>query len=259
MTYEHPFLLIHELLEDKYEQYNRNSFIEHDPIAIPHQFSNQKDIEIAGFLAATIAWGKRSMILKKGFELMNLMDGSPYEFVKNHSRADRKRFEKFVYRTFNSKDLSYFIKSLNLLVNEYESLGNLFEKLFKKQNDIYDLINAFHEKFFEYHEPGRSRKHLAYPAKGSSAKRINMFLRWMVRKDQRGVDFGFWNFIQPSKLYLPLDVHTGRVSRKLGLLKRKSNDWKAVEEVTSVLRTFDSNDPVKYDFAIFGLGVFEKF
>jgi uncharacterized protein (TIGR02757 family) len=251
--------MIKELLEEKHDQYNRANFIDVDPIAIPHMFSWKNDIEVAGFLAATIAWGQRPMILKKGFELMDRMDRSPYDFVKNCSDSDLHKLENFVYRTFNSQDLIYFIKSLNQLINKYNSIGELLNFFKADTNTIYDLIIRFHNVFFEQNDPGRTRKHLANPARGSSAKRMNMYLRWMVRKDSRGVDFGLWDFIQPSELYLPLDVHTGRVGRKLGLLNRKSNDWKAVEEITKILRTFDPNDPVKYDFAIFGLGVFEKF
>lgn len=259
MNNEFSNRIIKEFLDDKLDQYNRASFIDADPIAIPHSFTRKEDIEIAGFLTATIAWGQRPMILRKGFDLMNRMDKSPFDFVRNHTKGDLQKLEDFVYRTFNSHDLIYFVKALKRLINEYNSLGQLFERLHSKSNTIFDLILAFHNLFFELEDPGRTRKHLANPEKGSAAKRINMYLRWMVRNDERGVDFGLWTFINPSELYLPLDVHTGRVARKLGLLKRNSNDWKAVEEVTNRLRDYDLLDPVKYDFAIFGLGVFEKF
>jgi len=259
MTNESQIMLIKELLEEKYDQYNRKRFIETDPIAIPHLYSRKEDIEIAGFFSATIAWGQRSMILKKGYELMDLMDQQPYDFVRNYGKNDLERFQKFVYRTFNSQDLIYFIKMLNFLLKKYTTLGSLFETLSKGTNGSYELLSKFHQLCFQNENPGRTRKHLANPAKGSSAKRLNMYLRWLVRKDNRGVDFGLWDFIKPADLYLPLDVHTGRVGRKLGLLERKSNDWKAVEEITAKLKTFDAADPVKYDFAIFGLGVFEKF
>jgi uncharacterized protein (TIGR02757 family) len=259
MTNDVRLMLIKELLDEKYEQYNRRSFIENDPVSIPHLFSIKNDIEIAGFITSIISWGKRSEIIKKGDEMMRLMDYEPFDFVKNYAQSDLLRFQKFVYRTFNSTDLTYFIKTLNFLINKYGSLGDLFSKIYLETANVYDLITQFHQMFFQYEDPGRTRKHLANPAKGSSAKRLNMYLRWLVRKDNRGVDFGLWDFIKPADLLLPLDVHTGRVARKLGLLERKSNDWKAVEEVTAILRSFDADDPVKYDFAIFGLGVFEKF
>lgn len=259
MTKELSNQMIKEFLDEKYDQYNRTSFIETDPIAIPHSFTRKEDIEIAGFLASIIAWGQRPMILKKGFELMDRMDKSPYDFIRNYSKSDLKKLERFVYRTFNSQDLIYFINTLKRLIIEYGSLGQLFEKLHENVETIFELITDFHHTFFQYEDPGRTKKHLANPGKGSSAKRINMYLRWMIREDNRGVDFGLWKFIQPSELYLPLDVHTGRVARRLELLSRNSNDWKAVEEVTGKLRDYDPSDPVKYDFAIFGLGVFENF
>lgn len=259
MTNEPTKLLVKELLEEKYDQYNRTEFIEKDPIAIPHMFNKQNDVEIAAFLAATIAWGQRPMILKKGKEMMQLMDASPFDFVSDAGKEDLKRFRKFVYRTFKDTDLVYFIEALQNLMNEYGSLGKCFEQFYAETGSIYHLLVKFHCQFFKYKKPGRVQKHLSNPAKGSSAKRMNMMLRWMVRNDQRGVDFGMWPFIKPSALYLPLDVHTARISRKLGLLNRRSNDWKAVSEITTVLQEFDMEDPVKYDFALFGLGIFEKF
>ncbi|HKK59079.1 MAG TPA: TIGR02757 family protein [Salinivirga sp.] len=259
MTNEATRLLIKELLEEKYEQYNRPEFIEDDPIAVPHQFSQQNDIEIAAFLAATIAWGQRPMIVKKGMEMMQLMDYSPFEFVKFACKDDFARLKKFIYRTFKDTDLVYFIGALQKLINDYGTLGNSFKSFYEEKGNVYDLLVTFHCRFFQYKKPGRTQKHLSNPAKGSAAKRMNMMLRWMVRNDNRGVDFGLWQFIKPSALYLPLDVHTARISRKLGILTRRSNDWRAVEEVSKVLQEFDTEDPAKYDFALFGLGIFEKF
>lgn len=251
--------LIKALLDEKYDQYNRPEFIENDPITIPHLFSDQNDIEIAAFLSATIAWGQRPMIVSKGHEMMQRMDMAPYDFVRNAQKSELVKLHKFVYRTFKDTDLICFIQALQQLIKDYETLGKCFESLYNNTGSIYYTLAEFHHQFFHYRNPGRARKHLSNPEKGSSAKRMNMMLRWMVRKDNRGVDFGLWRFIPAAALYLPLDVHTGKISRKLGILKRRSNDWKAVEEVTNTLQEFDPYDPVKYDFALFGLGIFEKF
>ncbi len=259
MTNEATRLLVKELLEEKYEQYNRYDFVENDPIAVPHYFSKKEDVEIAAFLTATISWGQRPMIVKKGMEMMQLMDYEPFEFVQAAGKEDFARFRKFVYRTFKDSDLVYFIEALQKLINEYGTLGGCFEQLYKEAESMHHLLVLFHCRFFQYKKPGRVQKHISNPAKGSAAKRLNMMLRWMVRNDNRGVDFGLWQFIQPSALYLPLDVHTARISRKLGLLSRKTNDWSAVQEITTTLQKFDKDDPVKYDFALFGLGIFEKF
>ncbi len=245
---------IYQLLEEKYDQFNRKSFIEPDPIAIPHLFSKNEDIEIAGFLSATIAWGQRKTIVKNAHSLVELMDMAPYDFVLNHSEKDLKRFDNFKHRTFNSIDLNYFICSLR---NIYLNHGGL-EHTFVADNMQLGIGN-FKKTFFSIDHPSRTTKHVSDPLKNSSAKRINMFLRWMVRKDNRGVDFGIWKNIPTQNLMCPLDVHSGNVARKLGLLKRTQNDWKAVIELTESLRKMDVNDPVKYDFSLFGLGVFEKF
>ncbi|MCE3281229.1 MAG: hypothetical protein K0S44_3420 [Bacteroidetes bacterium] len=246
-----------EFLEEKTDKYNRPFFIESDPISIPHQFNKKEDIEIAGFLAATIAWGQRVTILKNSNKLMQLMDNSPHEFIIKAGKKDLKRFEGFVHRTFNSDDLKFFILSLQ---NIYRNEGGL-EKTFscsEKKDVLLHSITNFRNLFFTIPHLPRTTKHVSNPMDNSSAKRICMFLRWMARKDKRGVDFGIWKLDQ-SQLMCPLDVHSGNVGRKLGLLKRTQNDWKAVEELTTSLRQIDASDPVKYDFALFGLGVFEKF
>jgi uncharacterized protein (TIGR02757 family) len=246
-----------DFLEEKYELYNRPSFIELDPVSIPHQFSRKEDIEIAAFFSATIAWGQRPTIIRNANRLMDLMDKEPYQFIMNSTKNDWKRFEGFTHRTFNESDVVYFIKSLQ---NIYEVHGGM-EKVFsvKSKKDVKSGIHHFRKVFLEINPHGRTAKHVANVEKNASAKRINMFLRWMVRNDKRGVDFGIWKNISPSLLYCPLDLHSGRVARKLGLLNRTQDDWKAVNELTMNLRVLDKKDPVKYDFALFGLGVFEKF
>jgi uncharacterized protein (TIGR02757 family) len=247
-----------EFLDEKVELYNRPSFIESDPISIPHQFTEKQDIEIAGFLAATIAWGNRKMILRNANRIMELLDGSPYDFIVNHQEKDLARMESFVHRTFNSDDLIYFVTALKHIYRNKGGLEHVFNK-HKTADSLQSAIHELHKIFFELPHLKRTERHVSDPFKGSSAKKLNMFLRWMVRNDSRGVDFGLWKRIDPSALYIPLDFHTGNTSRRLGLLERKINDWKAVEELTAVLREFDPADPVKYDFALFGLGVNEKF
>ena len=252
---EKGFKKLKSFLASKVELYNRPEFIAKDPISIPHLFTKKEDIEIAGLLSATIAWGNRTMILQNANRLMEMMDFSPYDFVLNFNDGDLKIFEKFVHRTFNSIDLQYFILSLK---NIYQEHGGL-EKIFITEAGIKEAILYFRNIFFELDYPTRTSKHIANPAKNSSAKRLNMFLRWMVRKDDKGVDFGIWKTIHPSQLYCPLDIHSGRVARQLGILERKQDDWKAVEELTENLRQLDPTDPVKYDFALFGMGVNENF
>lgn len=241
-----------ELLNEAYEKYNGKNFIENDPVSVPHLFSKKEDIEIAGFLAATLAWGNRKSIIKNAKSLVERMDHAPHDFIQSHSKKDLKHFEKFVHRTFNGTDCIFFMTSLkNIYINE----GGL-EKVFNKvKADAGQRITGFRKIFLETAHLKRSEKHISNPAANSSAKRLCMYLRWMVRKDKKGVDFGIWKSISPAELCLPLDVHTGYVGRRLGLLKRKQDDWKAVEEITSVLKTIDPKDPVKYDFALFGLGV----
>lgn len=246
-----------DFLEEKYLQYNCIGFIESDPIAIPHLFSRKEDIEISAFLSATIAWGQRQTILRNAGKLMTLMDNNPYDFVMNSSPADLNYFNSFVHRTFNSIDCHYFIKALKQIYEQHGGLEKIFYSGYENDKTIKSAIIHFREIFLSFDPPERSSKHIANPDSGSSAKRINMFLRWMIRTS--GVDFGIWKGIPASALMMPIDVHSGNVARKLNLLQRKSNDWKAVEELTQNLRLFDPTDPVKYDYALFGLGIFDKF
>jgi uncharacterized protein (TIGR02757 family) len=249
-----------EFLEEKYDQYNRLSFIAPDPISIPHQFTKKEDIEIAGFLAATIAWGQRPTIVRNAQRLVQWMDMSPYDFITSAKEKDLAPFKTFAHRTFNGTDCIYFIKSLSNIYKKHGGIEEVFSRAVKKDDtDLKNAIVHFRETFFELPYPARTMKHVSNPADNSAAKRINMYLRWMVRKDKRKVDFGLWKKIKPSQLSCPLDVHSGNVARKLGILKRTQNDWKAVDELTKNLKKFDPADPVKYDFALFGLGVFEGF
>lgn len=245
-----------DFLEEKYNLYNRPSFIESDPIQVPHRFSDREDIEISAFLTASIAWGNRKMIIKNANTLIQLLDNAPLDFVKNSKDADYEKITGFVHRTFNGTDLLFFIKSLQNIYKNHGGLQALFEKDFK---DIKTTLAHFREVFFSIDYPERTTKHIPNVLKNSAAKRLNMFLMWMVRNDKRGVHFGLWNKIPLNELKLPLDTHTANVGRKLGLLSRKQNDWQAVEEITNSLREFDAKDPVRYDFSLFGLGVFEKF
>jgi len=243
-------------LDFKSEEFESPAFIEKDPIQIPHQFSKKEDIEIAGFLSATIAWGNRVSILKSAQNMINKMDASPYDFVLHHQTKDLKNFNGFVHRTFNEIDLRYFILSLK---NIYTKHGGLEKIFWSEEIPMQERIHRFKRLFFELEHPRRTEKHVSDPMKNSAAKRINMFLRWMVRPNTKGVDFGIWKKVSPSILSIPLDIHTGNIARKLGLLKRKQNDAKALKELDARLRKFDSEDPVKYDFALFGLGAYEKF
>ena len=245
-------------LDSKVEQYNNPKFIESDPIQIPHQFNKKEDIEIAGFLTATIAWGNRKSIINNAKRLMLLLDNSPYDFVMNHSESDLERLIPYVHRTFNGQDCMQFIKSLQHIYNNHKGLESVFVK-HAEANSLQKSIHHFKQYFFEIEHISRTQKHISDPLKNSAAKRINMFLRWMVRNDNAGVDFGIWNNLSPTQLSCPLDVHSGNVARKLGLIKRKQNDAKALLELDTNLRDLDANDPVKYDFALFGLGVFEGF
>ncbi len=245
-------------LDEKAVQYNQPKFIESDPIQIPHQFSKKEDIEIAGFLTATIAWGKRQMIIKNANKMMELLEQSPYDFIINHQASDLEKFGSFVHRTFNLIDFTFFIQSLKNIYLNHQGLESVFAKNITEGNTK-NAIHQFKKIFFEIEHPQRTTKHISDPLKGSAAKRINMYLRWMVRNDTNGVDFGIWNSIKPSVLSCPLDVHSGNVARKLGLIHRKQNDAKALSELDLNLRILDPIDPVKYDFALFGLGVFEKF
>jgi uncharacterized protein (TIGR02757 family) len=243
-------------LDSKVDEYNQPFFIKDDPISIPHLFSKKQDIEIAGFFAAVFAWGNRTTIIQKSKELMQLMEMNPHDFCLHHSSKELKRLLNFKHRTFNSTDLLYFIEFFKTHYNKYKS----FEEAFTTHgNTIENMLNGFHHYFFSLeHVPARTKKHVATPERGSTCKRLNMFLRWMVRKDNKGVDFGVWKNISSSQLISPIDLHVARVARKLGLLKRKQTDWLAAIELTEQLRTLDKDDPVKYDFALFNLGIVEK-
>lgn len=242
----------------KVVEYNNPKFIESDPIQIPHRFSLKEDIEISAFLTATIAWGNRKMIIKNADRMMHLLGNSPYDFVMNHSESDLDKFDGFVHRTFNSEDLKYFIKALNNIYARHDGMEPIFKR-FASESSLQASIHEFKKVFFALKHQKRTQKHVGDPIKGSSCKRINMMLRWLVRKDNAGVDFGIWKSLGNHQLSCPLDVHSGNVARKLGLLKRKQNDAKALSELDTNLRRLDPIDPVKYDFALFGLGVFEGF
>ncbi|MBZ9728957.1 TIGR02757 family protein [Salegentibacter sp. JZCK2] len=245
-------------LDFKVEQYNTPEFIDSDPVQIPHQFSKKEDIEIAGFLTATIAWGNRKSILKNANRLMEMLDRSPHDFILNHTESDLENLTGFVHRTFNETDLIYFISALKNIYKNHNGIEAIFTENAEKKS-LQPAIHEFKKVFFEISHPHRTQKHVSDPLKNSAAKRINMYLRWMVRKDQAGVDFGLWKKLDASQLSCPLDVHSGNVARKLKLLKRKANDAKALAELDTSLRKLDPTDPVKYDFALFGLGVFEKY
>lgn len=247
-----------EFLDEKVQEFNRPEFIETDPIRVAKQFSEKENIEIAGFLTATISWGNRAAIIKNAVRLMVMLDNQPHDFILNASQDELENLQKFVHRTFNGQDLIYFIRSLRNIYRNHGGLERVFETGFQQDATVFGALHYFFRIFFEI-EGERTRKHVPNVLKGASAKRLNMYLRWLCRNDRAAVDFGLWQGIPQSYLMLPLDVHTGNVGRKLGLLHRKSNDWKAVEEITANLRTFDPDDPIKYDFALFGLGVFEKF
>ncbi|MDP3468176.1 MAG: TIGR02757 family protein [Daejeonella sp.] len=290
----HTFQELKEFLDVKFDQYNRPGFIENDPICIPHLFARKQDIEIMGFWASILAWGQRKTIINKCKELIYLMDGVPYDFILNHQETDLKRFANFKHRTFNDTDTLYFIEFFrqhylrsDTLETAFKTLRpNIFRedfieegKLSSEYNEVASApcflselknknsesvteyaLNSFRTYFFSLPDfPARTKKHISSPSKKSTCKRLNMFLRWMVRKDDRGVDFGLWNSIKPSDLICPTDLHVERVARKLKLISRKQVDWLTATELTENLRKFDPNDPVKYDFALFGLGIEEQF
>ncbi len=247
-----------DFLDSKVLQYQHPRFIESDPIQVPHTFNKKEDIEIAGFLTATIAWGNRKSIIQNAKKMMQLMGESPYEFVMLHSPRDLERLSSFVHRTFNGTDLQHFVKALRHLYENHGGMETVFTK-YAEEDSMHMAIHHFKRLFFEIPHSQRTQKHISDPVKNSAAKRIHMFLRWMVRKDPSGVDFGIWQDIKSSQLSCPLDVHTGNIARKLGILNRTQNDLKAVKELDQSLRMMDPIDPVKYDFALFGLGAFEKF
>lgn len=247
-----------DFLDAKVLQYNNPNFIESDPIQVPHMFSKKEDIEIAGFLTATIAWGNRKSIIKNAKRMVELLDHSPHDFVMHHNDSDLEQLRAFVHRTFNGDDLIQFIKSLKHIYSNHGGPESVFVT-YAQTDSLQRSIHEFKALFFEIEHLPRTRKHVSDPLKNSAAKRINMFLRWMVRRDKAGVDFGIWQSLSPAQLSCPLDVHSGNVARKLGLLERPQNDAKALIELDTSLRKLDPIDPAKYDFALFGLGVFEGF
>ncbi len=248
-------------LDAKVIFYNQPNFIKDDPVSIPHLFLKKQDIEIAGFFAAIFSWGNRTTIINKSKELLQLMNNAPHDFLMHHTTNDLKRLEQFKHRTFNATDLLYFIEFLRFHYSKHDSLEIAFTKgMNKKDKTVENGLKEFYNYFFSLPDiPQRTKKHIASPEKNSSCKRLNMYLRWMVRKDNMGVDFGIWKNISPAQLICPIDVHVARVSKRFNLLHRNQTDWNAALELTDYLRTFDKNDPVKYDFALFGLGVTEKY
>ena len=255
------FSELKKFLDQKAEQYNTTAFIENDPVSIPHLFSKKQDIEIIGLWAAVLSWGNRKTIISKCKELISYMDNAPHDFVLNHKDKDLKPFLTFKHRTFNSTDALYFLHFFRQYYASHQSLEDAFaEGISKKSETIETGLINFQEHFFSLPDfPERTRKHISTPARNSACKRLNMYLRWMVRKDKKGVDFGLWNKIKPAQLVCPCDVHVDRVARKLGLIERKQTDWITAVELTQRLKQFDALDPVKYDYALFALGVEEKF
>lgn len=252
---------IKDFLDEKVEKYNQPNFISLDPISVPHRFSKKQDIEITGFFAAILAWGQRKTIINKCLELFAMMDNAPHDFLLHHHEDDLKPFLNFKHRTFNDVDTLFFIQFLSWFYQNHDSLEEAF---LKGQNDhvdaMHQILSNFHDFIFSHpFAPGRSKKHIATPARKSACKRLNMYLRWMVRADDKGVDFGLWKRIGPAQLICPCDLHVDRVARKLGLITRSQTDWHTAVELTARLREFDPADPVKYDFALFGLGIEEKF
>ncbi len=246
-------------LDEKVDLYNNRSFIDEDPIVIPHSFSKKQDIEISGLVAAVLAWGQRKTIINKSRQFFNLMDNDPHSFVLHHSESDLKPFLNFKHRTFNEIDALYFIEWFKWFYKGHSSLEDAFFSGLGSRSVKKYLIN-FYDLFFSLEDyPTRTRKHIQTPVRKSACKRMNMFLRWMVRKDQSGVDFGIWDKIDPSELICPCDLHVDRVARKLGLISRKQTDWETAMELTEALKAFDPDDPVKYDYALFGLGIIEKY
>jgi uncharacterized protein (TIGR02757 family) len=248
-------------LDKKVDEYNQPFFIKEDPVCIPHSFTKKQDIEIAGFFAAIFAWGNRSTIINKSRELMQLMDNAPHDFCLNHSDNDLKKLLQFKHRTFTATDLLYFISFFKEHYTSHSSLETAFtNRMTNKDVNVENALNGFYSYFFSLRDvPGRTLKHIAAPQRKSACKRINMYLRWMVRSDNKGVDLGIWKDISPAQLVIPLDLHVARVARHFKLLERKATDWEAALELTRVMKKMDSKDPCRYDFALFGLGVLEKF
>ncbi len=246
---------MYELLESLHDKFNNESFIEADPISVPHSFSDPGDIEISALLAATIAWGNRRAIVQSAHRMMRYMDNSPREFVLHASEAEISSLQSYVHRTFNGEDFQDFVRAIRHIYREWGSLGGLFEGCYAECGDIRKVLSQFRKAFHAAPHNPHSEKHLSSIDKGAACKRLCMYLRWMVRHDDRGVDFGLWRTIPMSALYMPLDIHTSRMGRDLGLLNRKQNDWRAVEELTSTLASFSAEDPVRYDYSLFGVGI----
>lgn len=255
MTHEEMF----ELLESLHDKFNNESFIEADPISVPHSFTRVEDREIAGFLAATIAWGNRRAIVQSAHRMMRYMDNVPYDFVVNASDDEIATLGSYVHRTFNGGDFQDFVRALRHIINQWGSIGGYFESHYEECGDLRKVLSDFRRDFHSADHNPHSEKHLSSIDKGAACKRLFMYLRWMVRRDDRGVDFGLWQRIPMSALYMPLDLHTGRMGRSLGLLTRKQDDWKAVEELTASLRNFSNEDPVRYDYSLFGVGISRMF
>jgi TIGR02757 family protein len=247
--------VVGDLLETLHNKYNNLDFIDSDPISIPHSFGSQENIEISGFFAATIAWGNRKAIVKSAMRMMQYMDNQPYDFVTTASEKELQHLSSYVYRTFNGQDFISFVRALRQFCVKFGSIGNFFENKFLETHDLRIVLSNFRSQFFSVEHEKHCEKHLSSIDKGAACKRLNMYLRWMVRKDNRGVDFGLWTKIPMSALFLPLDVHSGNTGRALGLLSRKQSDWKAVEEITQNLRQYDANDPTRFDFSLFGAGI----
>ena len=246
---------LRDLLEHLHDKYNRKEFIEPDPISIPHSFSDKADREISGFLAATIAWGNRKAIVKSARRMMQYMDNAPADFVKNASSRDLATLQSYVHRTFNGQDFTDFVMGIRHITTLWGGIGDFFERNYAQTQDLTRVISLFRKEFFACTHNPHCEKHLSSIDKGAACKRINMYLRWFVRHDDRGVDFGLWRKIPMSALYLPLDVHVGNMGRALGLLVRRQNDWKATEEITRSLIEFNADDPVRYDYSLFGAGI----
>ena len=246
---------LRELLEHLHDKYNRTEFIEPDPISIPHSFSDRDDREVSGFLAAAIAWGNRKAIVKSARRMMQYMDNAPADFVRNASDRELAHLQTYVHRTFNGQDFTDFVLCMRHIMEQYGGIGSFFESRYQVTQDMAQVLSDFRREFFSVDHSPHCEKHLSSIDKGAACKRLNMYLRWFVRHDQRGVDFGLWDKIPMSALYLPLDIHTGNMGRALGLLSRKQNDWKATAEITAALREFDAEDPVRYDYSLFGAGI----
>lgn len=244
-----------ELLERLHDKYNNPDFIEADPISVPHSFSSRDDREVAGFLASTIAWGNRKAIVKSAHRMMHYMDNAPAEFVREASDEELCRLQSYVHRTFNGQDFIDFVRSIRHIYDRWGGIGCFFESRYAETRDMAQVLSEFRREFFAVDHNPHCEKHLSSIDKGAACKRLNMYIRWFVRRDERGVDFGLWRTIPMSALYLPLDVHTGNMGRALGLLSRRQSDWKATVEITESLRGFDPEDPVRYDFSLFGAGI----